>query len=51
MKLILNDQFDVSGTLKPGADSESILEQVTSDNEKLSSKDFIILCCGTNDIG
>jgi hypothetical protein len=51
MKLLLNDQFEVSGSIKPGADSKSILEQVTNDIEKLSSKDFTILCCGTNDMG
>ena len=48
MKLFLNDQFEVSGTIKPGADSKNIR---TSEVEKLSSKDFVIICCGTKDIG
>jgi hypothetical protein len=50
LKILLNDQFEVSGTIKPRADSK-ILEQATSDIEKLTPKDAIILCCGTNYIG
>jgi hypothetical protein len=49
--LFLNDLFEVSGTIKPGANSETILEQVISEIGKLSPKDTVILCCGTNYIG
>jgi lysophospholipase L1-like esterase len=51
MKLHLNDQFQVSGYIKPGAGTKIILEQATKDVENLLAKDFIILCCGSNDIG
>jgi hypothetical protein len=51
INLHLNDQFQVTGYIKPGADTKTILEQVTKDIENLLAKDFIILCCGSNDIG
>jgi hypothetical protein len=51
MKLYLNAQFQVSGCIKPGADTKSILEQASNEINNLSVKDCIILCCGSNDIG
>jgi hypothetical protein len=51
MKLHLNDQLQVSGYIKPGAGTKIILEQATKDVDNLLAKDFIILSCGSNDIG
>lgn len=51
MKLYLNDQFQVSGFIKPGAETKTILEQTTKEIDNLLSTDFIILSCGSNDIG
>ncbi|PNF28933.1 hypothetical protein B7P43_G17744 [Cryptotermes secundus] len=50
MKHYLNDQFQVSGYIKPGAGTKIILEQATKDVDNLLDKYFII-CCGSNDIG
>jgi hypothetical protein len=41
----------LGGTIKPGANSKIILEQVISEVGTLSLKGTVILCCGTNDIG
>jgi hypothetical protein len=51
MKLNLNDQFQVPGYIKPVAGTKTIVEQVTKDIDNLLAKDFIILCCGSNNIG
>jgi lysophospholipase L1-like esterase len=51
MKLHLNDQFQVSGYIKPGAGTKIILEQATKDVDNLLARDVIILSCGSNDIG
>jgi hypothetical protein len=51
MKLILSDQFQVSGFIKPGAETKAILEQTTNDIDNLLSCDFIILSYGSNDNG
>jgi hypothetical protein len=51
MKLHLNDQFQVSGYVKPGAGTKIILEQATKDVDNMLAKDYIILCCGSNDTG
>jgi hypothetical protein len=51
IKLQLNDKFQVSGVIKPEAGIKGILEQPTKDVDNLSANDFIILCCGFNDIG
>ena len=49
IKVYLNDQFQVSGYIKPGAGTKTILEQATKDVDNLADKDFI-LCCVSNDI-
>jgi hypothetical protein len=50
IKLQLNDKFQVRGVIKPGAGIQGILEQPTKDVDNLAN-DFIVLCCGSNDIG
>jgi hypothetical protein len=47
----LNDQFQVSGFIKPGVGTKTILKQITNEIDNLSSNDFIILSCGSNDVG
>jgi hypothetical protein len=51
MKLYLNGHFQVSGCVKPGADTKNMLEQTPNDIDNLSSRDCIVLCCGSNGIG
>jgi hypothetical protein len=51
MKLYLNDHIQVSGYIKLGAGTKIILEEATKNVDNLLDKDFIILCCGSNDIG
>jgi hypothetical protein len=51
IKTYLNDQFQVSGFIKPGVGTKAILEQTTNEIDNLLSCDFIILSCGSNDIG
>jgi hypothetical protein len=50
MKVFLNDQFEVFGYVKPGASSKVVLESAKSDIESLTMDDFLILCCGSNDV-
>jgi hypothetical protein len=51
MNAYLSEQIQVSGIIKPGAGTKIILGQITNEIEKLSSSDFIILSCGSNDLG
>jgi hypothetical protein len=38
-------------TMLPGAGTKIILEQATKDVDNFLDKYFIIICCGSNDIG
>jgi hypothetical protein len=49
MKSNLNKQFDISGFIKPGANVNIILNQITKETDNFTANDFIILCCGSND--
>jgi hypothetical protein len=49
MKMFLNEQFKVIGFIKPGAISKWVLESAMSNIDRLSTDDFLIMCCGTND--
>jgi hypothetical protein len=51
MKPHLNNQFKISGFTKPGADARTVLNQITKEVDNLTANDFIIFCCGSNDIG
>jgi hypothetical protein len=51
MKSQLNNQFHISGFTKSGADARTILNQITKEVDNSTANDFIILCCGSNDIG
>jgi hypothetical protein len=47
----VNNKFQVCGYIKHGAGVKGILEQPSKDINNLSTKDFIVLCCGSNDVG
>jgi hypothetical protein len=47
----LNDPFQVSGFIKPGAETKTILKQTTVEVDNLLISDIIILSCGSNDTG
>jgi hypothetical protein len=51
IKTYLSDQFQVSGFIKHGAGTKIILGQITNEIENLLTSDFIILSCGSNDVG
>jgi hypothetical protein len=51
VKIHVNDKFQVCGYIKPGAGVKGILEQPPKDIDNLLTKDFIVLCCGSNDVG
>jgi hypothetical protein len=51
MKSQLNNQFHISGFAKPGAHARTIPNQITKEVDNLTANDFMILCCGSNDIG
>jgi hypothetical protein len=51
MKPHLNNQFEISGFIKPGADARTILNHITNEVDNLTANDYIILCCDSNDIG
>jgi hypothetical protein len=51
MKIHVNGKFKVCGYIKPGAGVKEILERPSKDIDNLLAKDFIVLCCGSNDIG
>jgi hypothetical protein len=51
IKTYLSDQFQVNGFIKPGAGTKIILGQITNEIENLLTSDFIILSCGSNDVG
>jgi hypothetical protein len=51
MKHHLNNQFQVSGFIKSGADAKTILNHITKEVNNLTANDYIILCCGSNNIG
>jgi lysophospholipase L1-like esterase len=51
MKIHVNDMFQVCGYIKPGAGVKGILQQPSKDIDNFLAKDFIVLCCGSNDIG
>jgi hypothetical protein len=51
IKYYLNDQFQVSGFIKPGAETKTILKQTSVEVDNLLISVFIILSCGSNDIG
>jgi len=45
----LDTQFDVCGIVKPGSNTESLIEMAKSEVGKLTMNDFLIICSGTND--
>jgi hypothetical protein len=51
LKTYLSDQFQANGLIKPGAGTKIILGQTTNEIEYLLTNDFIILSCGSNDVG
>jgi hypothetical protein len=51
IKFYLNDQFLVSGFIKPVAETKTIFKQTTVEVDNLLINYFIILSCGSNDIG
>ena len=50
VKTYINDRYEVFGTVKPGAKIMTLTNSAINDTCKLTSKDLIILCGGTNDI-
>jgi hypothetical protein len=51
IKYYLNYRYQVSGFIKPGAETKTILKQTTVEVDNLLISDFIIFSCGTDDIG
>jgi hypothetical protein len=47
IKIHANNKFQVCGYSKPGAGVKGISEQPSNDINNLSTKDFIVLCCGS----
>jgi len=43
--------FDVCGVVKPGSNTESLMETAKGEVGKLTMNDFLIICRGTNDMG
>jgi hypothetical protein len=50
MKIFVNKQFEVYGSVKPGAVTKSLIESTKSGIEKLTMNDFPMMCSGTNDV-
>jgi lysophospholipase L1-like esterase len=50
MKLNLSDNFEICGYVNPGAASKSVLKSANNNIKKLTSEDFLIVCCGSNDV-
>ena len=46
----LDTRFDVCGVVKPGSNTEWLMETVKDEVGKLTMNDFLILCSGTNDM-
>ena len=42
--------FDVCGAVKPGLNTESLMETAKGEVWKLSMNDFLIICSGMNDM-
>jgi hypothetical protein len=51
IRTYLSDQFQVSGFIKSGVGTKIILRQTTNEIENILTSDFIILSCGSNDVG
>jgi hypothetical protein len=51
IQIHVNNTFQVCGHIKSGAGVKGILEQPSKDIDNLSTKDFIVLCCGSNNVG
>ena len=45
----LDTHFDMCGIVKPGSNTESLIETVKSEEGKLTMNDFLIICRATND--
>jgi hypothetical protein len=45
----LDTRFNVCGIVKPGSNTESLIEMVKGEVGKLTMNDFLIICSGTND--
>jgi hypothetical protein len=48
LKKKLNSEFEISGTVKPGAKTKDVLG--TKIDEGMSTNDAIVVCAATNDI-
>jgi hypothetical protein len=46
----LDTRFDVCGVVKPGSNSESLMQTAKSEVGKLTMNYFLIICSGTNDM-
>jgi hypothetical protein len=44
----LDDRFDVEGVVKPGSATETLMETLKGDVNRLTLNDFLIICSGTN---
>jgi hypothetical protein len=46
----LDTRFDVCGVVKPGSNTESLMETAKGEVGKLTMNNFLIFCSGTNDM-
>ena len=50
LKHNLNNDFDLNGFVKPGADINTITTSLTVDSKHLTSNDILVLWGSTNDV-